>query len=370
MDRINRLDVFYHDRIVGTMALHKGRLGAFEYNDEWLIDGFSISPFSLPLEKRVFIPDVDPFEGLFGVFSDSLPDGWGRLLVDRLMRREGMDPNELACLDRLAIVGDSGMGALTYRPHVNIGSPSENQSLDEVAEMCRHILGSQECENLDYLFEKGGSSGGARPKINAEVDGEEWIIKFPSTYDSQDIGKQEYEYALCAKKCGIEMEEVRLFPSVKTPGYFGTRRFDRNGMRPHMVSAAGLLETSHRIPNLDYDLLMKLTLMLTDSMEECEKLYRRMCFNVFAHNRDDHAKNFTYIFLEEEKRWILSPAYDLTYSNSIGGEHATTINGNGRNPNREDLLAVGKKIGIRNNRAKQILSDVQECVMDQLQSWI
>ena len=83
MNRLNKLDVFYHDRPVGTMALYQNRLAAFEYTDEWITDGFSISPFSLPLEKRVFMPKIDPFEGLFGVFADSLPDGWGRLLVDQ-----------------------------------------------------------------------------------------------------------------------------------------------------------------------------------------------------------------------------------------------------------------------------------------------
>ena len=78
------------------------------------------------------------------------------------------------------------------------------------------------------------------------------------------------------------------------------------------LSAAAILETSHRIPNLDYDILMKLTLQLTKSMEECEKLYRLMCFNVFAHNRDDHSKNFSYIYRDREKGWIVSTAYDLT----------------------------------------------------------
>lgn len=87
MSKIERLHVFYHGRTVGTMMLYQKRLAAFEYDNTWLIDGFPISPFSLPLEKKVFLPKVDPFEGLFGVFADSLPDGWGRLLVDRLMRK-------------------------------------------------------------------------------------------------------------------------------------------------------------------------------------------------------------------------------------------------------------------------------------------
>ena len=137
-----------------------------------------------------------------------------------------------------------------------------------------------------------------------------------------------------------------------------------------MVSAAGLLETSHRIPNLDYDLLMRLTLQLTQSMEECEKLYRLMCFNVFAHNRDDHSKNFSYLYSEKESRWILSPAYDLTYSNSIGGEHATTVHGNGANPGLNDLLEVAKTIGISSIKAKRIAEEIKEKVTLQLGDYL
>ena len=374
MDRLNKLDVYYHDRKVGTMALYQNRLAAFAYSDEWLQEGFSISPFSLPLEKRVFVPKIDPFEGLFGVFADSLPDGWGRLLVDRLMRKNGLNPHTVGSLERLAIVGNTSMGALTYRPTIPLESVYNELTLDEIAKECERILQTDTSEKLDYLFAKGGSSGGARPKILPRIDNEDWIIKFPSSEDSKDVGRQEYDYALCAKECGIEMEEVRLFPSEKTQGYFGTKRFDRvaegeNG-KVHMISAAAILETSHRIPNLDYDILMKLTLQLTKSMEECEKLYRLMCFNVFAHNRDDHSKNFSYIYRDREKRWILSPAYDLTYSNSIGGEHATTVNGNGVDPGMEDLLSVAKKIGIGMAKAKKTAAKIQECVHERLRDYL
>ncbi len=374
MDRLNKLEVFYHDRPVGTMALYQNRLAAFEYNSDWLAEGFSVSPFSLPLEKKVFMPKIDPFEGLFGVFADSLPDGWGRFLVDRLMRKNGLDPQTIGNLERLAIVGSSGMGALTYRPVITMVKSRMEMSLDEIARECERILNTHVSENLDYLFAKGGFSGGARPKILTTVDEEGWIIKFPSSDDSKDIGQQEYDYALCARKCGLEMEEVRLFPSESTKGYFGTRRFDRTGKgesgKIHMVSAAGLLETSHRIPNLDYNILMKLTLQLTKSMEECEKLYRLMCFNVFAHNRDDHSKNFTYMYRESEKRWVISPVYDLTCSSSIGGEHATTVNGNGVNPGMEDILAVAKKIGLNTDKARKTATDIRECVFDSLRDYI
>lgn len=374
MHRLNKVDIFYHDRQVGTMALYENRLAVFEYDGEWLRDGFSISPFSLPLEKKVFVPKIDPFEGLFGVFADSLPDGWGRLLVDRLMRRNGLNPQTIGSLERLAIVGNSGMGELTYRPVILMENVQGDLSLDEIAGECSRILNTESSENLDYLFAKGGSSGGARPKILTKVGEEDWIIKFPSSDDSQNIGKQEYDYALCAQACGLNMEEVRLFPSNKTKGYFGTKRFDRRGKgeegKVHMVSAAGLLETSHRIPNLDYDILMKLTLQLTRSMEECEKLYRLMCFNVFAHNRDDHSKNFTYLYEEKAQRWILSPSYDLTYSNSLGGEHATTVNGNGVNPGMEDILAVAEKIGLNVAKSKKTASEIKECVYEMLGEYI
>lgn len=376
MKETKTLNVLYHGRKVGTMALYKGRFAAFEYDREWLSDGFSISPFSLPLEQRVFIPRAEPFDGIYGVFADSLPDGWGRLLVDRLMLKNHINPHNAGNLDRLAIVGSSGMGALTYEPEYCLTEETADMDFDKIAEECSRILKKDYSNNLDELFLLGGSSGGARPKILTTIDGEEWIVKFPSSEDNSDIGKQEYEYSLCAKECGITMMETRLFPSEKCAGYFGTKRYDRRKLasgetvRIHMLSVSAILETSHRIPNLDYDILMKLTLELTKDYSEVEKLYRLMCFNVFAHNRDDHSKNFTYLYDEGEERWLLSPAYDLTYSNSLGGEHATTIHGNGRSPGMADILEVANSIGINQRKAKTIAEQVYECVRKRLKSYL
>lgn len=372
----DKLYVMYHGRKVGTMALYQGRVAAFEYDREWLADGFSISPFSLPLEKKVFIPKADPFDGIFGVFADSLPDGWGRLLVDRLMLKNHIDPYETGNMDRLAIVGRSGMGALCYEPEYHFQTEQKQVTLDEIAQECRRVLYTEESEKLDELFRLGGSSGGARPKILTEIDGKDWIIKFPSSGDSDEIGRQEYEYSVCARECGIEMARTRLFPSESCAGYFGTERFDRRQRndgeteRIHMISAAALLETSHRIPNLDYEILMKLTMELTKDFGEIEKLYRLMCFNVFAHNRDDHSKNFAYLYDEREGRWRLSPAYDLTYSYSIGGEHATTVHGNGRNPGTGEILAVADQISMDRRRAKRIAEEIRECVEMRLGPYI
>lgn len=268
------------------------------------------------------------------------------------------------------------MGALCYEPDISLEQEQRVSDLDELAQKCREILNSDTVVNLDELFRLGGSSGGARPKILTKIKGEDWIIKFPSPADREDIGRQEYEYSVCARECGIEMTETRLFPSARCSGYFGTKRYDRRKLsdgtveRVHMLSVAAILETSHRIPNLDYEILMKLTLELTKSYEEIEKMFRLMCFNVFAHNRDDHSQNFTFLYKEEEDRWTLSPAYDLTYSNSLGGEHATTVHGNGRNPGIEDILEVAKTVGIDRKKARHTALQIQECVRQRLSKYL
>lgn len=361
MDNYKYLKVFYNDIIVGTLAKTPERVVAFEYDSDWLNNGFSISPFSLPLIKKVFIPKYEPFDGLFGVFNDSLPDGWGRLLVDRLFLKNKINPAEIDNLNRLAVVQESGMGALIYKPEHKFQTENDISDLDILAQECSKILESQNSDNLDELFCLGGSSGGARPKILTSVDNEDWIIKFPSSTDPKNIGEKEYQYSLCAKDSGINMTETKLFPSEICSGYFGIKRFDRkDGKKVHMVSVSGLLETSHRLPNLDYNLLMKLTLELTRNYEDIEQLFRLMCFNVFAYNRDDHSKNFSFLYDDNKKEWHLSPAYDLTYSSSFNGEHATTINGEGKNPNLDDILAVAKNIGLNEKSAKDIALDIQE----------
>jgi len=362
------LQVLYNGRLVGTLAMTANHKAAFQYSEEWLEHGFSISPFSLPLKNQVFVPNKDYFDGLFGVFTDSLPDNWGSLLLNRLLRANGQNPDKLTVLDRLAIVGTSGMGALTYYPEKEIQEKQGRSNLDELAEQCQKLLNTEYSDKLDELYRLGGTSGGARPKIMTTIDGEEWIIKFPAHVDGRNAGKMEYDYSYCAKQCGITMSETRLFPSDKCEGYFGTKRFDRvidNGTqkRIHMLTAAALLELDFEQPSLDYHSLMKLTKILTrDYLEDVNNMFRRMCFNVFAHNRDDHSKNFTYLYHEAENRWRLSPAYDLTYSNTYYGEHTTTVDGNGRNPGEKEILAVGVAAGMDRTECKRIMNQIKDCV--------
>ena len=377
MNKIKSLQVFYNEKKVGTLALMKNNIVAFEYDSNWITNGFSISSFSLPLKKQVFIPRIDPFDGLYGVFSDSLPDGWGRLLVDRMLNSQNINPREISQIDRLAIVGETGMGALSYKPEYNLLEDKDYQEdYDNLALSCKKILNTEHSADLDNLFRLGGSSGGARPKILTKIDNEDWIIKFPSSLDDNNIGELEYLYSVCAKKCKIDIPETKLFPSKISSGYFGIKRFDRKKLstgairKLHMISVSGLLETSHRIPNLDYNDLMQLTLNLTKSFEEVEKLFRLMCFNVFSHNRDDHSKNFSFIYNEDLNKWELSPAYDLTYSYSINGEHATTINGNGVNPSLNDILKVAEKIGLDKKKAEKIAIEIRETVRKDLEIFL
>ena len=377
MNKIKSLQVFYNEKKVGTLALMKNNIVAFEYDSNWITNGFSISPFSLPLKKQVFIPRIDPFDGLYGVFSDSLPDGWGRLLVDRMLNSQNINPREISQIDRLAIVGETGMGALSYKPEYNLLEDKDyKEDYDNLALSCKKILNTEHSADLDKLFKLGGSSGGARPKILTKIDNEDWIIKFPSSLDDSNIGKLEYLYSVCAKKCKIDIPETKLFPSKISSGYLGIKRFDRKKLstgairKLHMISVSGLLETSHRIPNLDYNDLMQLTLNLTKSFEEVEKLFRLMCFNVFSHNRDDHSKNFSFIYNEDLNKWELSPAYDLTYSYSINGEHATTINGNGVNPGLNDILKVAEKIGLDKKKAEKIAIEIRETVRKDLEIFL
>ena len=376
MKQNKALQVLFDNRVVGTLALAANHKVVFQYDDSWLEQGFSISPFSLPLENQVFVPTKDYFDGLFGVFADSLPDHWGRLLLKRLLLAHEQNPDKLTVIDRLAIVGKSGMGALTYYPEQSFSEENDNTDLDELAFQCQKILHTEYSDKLDELYRLGGTSGGARPKIMTTINDEDWIIKFSAHVDGENAGKMEYDYSCCARKCGITMSETKLFPSEVCEGYFGIKRFDRisdisGTKRVHMLTAAALLELDFEQPSLDYHSLMKLTKIITrDNKDDVENMFRRMCFNVFAHNRDDHSKNFTYLYDESADSWRLSPAYDLTYSNTYYGEHTTTVDGNGRNPGKKELLAVGTMAGMKKELCMDIITEIKSCIIGMLEMYL
>lgn len=365
---------------VGRLAMRERQI-YFEYDGTFLRHGLEISPFHLPLKAGLFRFDRALFEGLPGVFNDSLPDGWGRLLFDRFARSRGVLPADITPLERLAHVGLHGMGALIYEPEQNAHETNDAISLDSLAEQARAVLDGTANDVLQELLALNGSSAGARPKALIGLDAtrqhivhgvqdlpahyEHWLVKFSNNQDGADAGAIEYVYALMAKEAGISMPEVHLFPATRGAGYFATKRFDREGeKRLHTHTACGLLHTDFRTPALDYEELLALSGRLTRDIREVEKMYRLAVFNVLAHNRDDHAKNFSFL-MNAGGQWHLSPAYDLNFSSGPGGEQSTTVMGEGRNPGIDHLLALGGTADI----AKTRLHEIIEQTLSALSRW-
>lgn len=343
---------------MGRLAL-KDRKIFFEYSQHFLDLGLELSPFKLPLKPGIMLCEDAVFDGIFGVFNDSLPDGWGRLLLDRKLMKMGMHPRELTPLDRLQFVGNHGMGALCYEPEIeNHTSEKNSKKLDTIAHECFTFQEQDDDRFIDDLLVMNGSSAGARPKIIQN----NWIIKFRSSLDPKDVGSIEYAYHLMAIAAGLDVPEAKLFSSKTCSGYFGVKRFDRiESKRLHMHSLSGLLHADYRIPSLDYETLMKATLTLTNDAREGEKQFRNAVFNVLAHNRDDHAKNFSFL-MDSDGTWRISPAYDLTFSSGPAGEHCTTIMGEGKNPNISHLLKLAEISSIKPKKAAEIIDQVKNAI--------
>ncbi|HLB56594.1 MAG TPA: type II toxin-antitoxin system HipA family toxin [Coxiellaceae bacterium] len=364
---------------VGRLAIRNHQI-YFEYDLSFLKNALPISPLKLPVEPGLKIADRNLFEGLPGLFYDSLPDGWGRLLLDRLLRQQNILPNILTPLDRLAHVGTTGMGALIYEPDLHDKIKIKKMNLDYLALHSQKILDGEADNILQTLLALNGSSAGARPKIMIGVDRDKknivygahalpkkympWMVKFPNIIDGHDAGAIEYIYSLMAREAGLTMTDTHLF-STKKSAYFATKRFDRDHQkRIHVHTAAGLLHVDFRTPSLDYQDLLSLTEVLTRDHREVEKMYRQAVFNVLSHNRDDHAKNFSFL-MNEQGEWILSPAYDLTFSSGLGGEQSTTVFGKGKNI----ILADLKKLGLQIKLDNKIIQNIIAQTKDALSQW-
>ncbi len=360
---------------LGTLA-QKDRKIYFEYDKEFLKTGIEISPYKLPLKAGLHICDNDTFEGIWGVFNDSLPDGWGRHLMDRHLIRLGINSASLTPLDRLTYMGSHAMGALSYEPEIEMDSSGLHEIvLDDLARSSHDILEGSSEELIDELLVLNGSSAGARPKILVQLSEDKkeiiharqalksgfshWMVKFASSLDSREIGAVEYAYSLMAKDAKLELPRTALIEGKKGR-YFACERFDRIGdKRVHIHSVAGLVHSDFRYPLLDYHDILSLCLHLTKNIQEVEKVFRLACFNLFTHNRDDHAKNFSFL-MDEKGVWQFSPVYDITFSSGPGGEHSTIYLGEGKNPTKEHLLALAKKHQLKHG--EKIVQEVYEAV--------
>lgn len=361
INNYKKVKVIYNGRIVGYLAEVDEKI-AFQYDSEWLTNGFSISSFSLPLSDKVYISNSPYFNGLFGVFADSLPDGWGELLLIRMLNKNGINPNKISPITKLTLVNNTGLGGLTYLPCQNNEKTAVNIDLDRISLEAQKILNNESnLTDFDEVYKLGGASGGARPKAHIAIDNSDWIVKFPCHYDPQNIGEQEYMANSIGRKCGIKVPDFKLLDSKICSGYFATKRFDRiKEKRVHTISLSSLLETTHRIPSLDYKHLFQVIQSICVDKADLYEAFRRMCFNVLYANKDDHGKNFSFIYDDKLNGYRLSPAYDLT-SLPQKAEHEMTVNGNGK-PTREDIFVLAKSIGLKNNICQDIYNSIKNII--------
>ena len=357
--QVNKITVFHNRDLVGTLQMTPdGRSCAFEYSREWLSSGFALSPFELPLTSDMIFSEPDKFDRGFAVFEDSIPDGSGLYLIDRMLRKSGFQLRNLNPLQRLAIVGSSGMGALRYEPAVSLDSIKAGVSIEELDDIQRkalEILSEKGEGDESLLYYNSANSGGARPKVvMADLDGSHWLVKFRHTYDSAEIGKEEYLYMSTAAKCGINIPRIRLLKDR----YFAIERFDiEDGRGVHVVTAAALLKSDFRNQGADYTNLLALTGYLTQDPHQVEEMYRRMVFNLVCDNKDDHTKNFSFIC--RKGVWSLAPAYDITYSpEGSNGQHATSLFYDG-NPAKDLVIKAGTRIRIPKATCEAIIDKVE-----------
>ena len=387
---ITRLHVFYcgwgQRWLAGELALVGGRM-LFEYSREAMERGLEFSPLQAPLPRAGAAPAAFAgpahFHGLPGFLADALPDGWGMLLMDRALRRQGREPRSISTLERLAMVGESAMGAWAFEPAEPLVAPMPaGISLAALARDVQAVLQGEDTTpeaQLQRLLLVGGSPQGARPKAllrwhggrftadapGVDAAGDAWLVKFPAQGEHREVCAMETLYARLARAGGMDMPEPRHFALSGGHAAFGVRRFDRVRLtggdsdsgaevRVPMLSLAAALHADYRLPALDYSTVLLATARLTGDYRETLKAFGRCVFNVLTHNRDDHAKNFAYL-MDAQGRWRLSPAFDMSFSYGPGGEHCTSVAGEGRTPGRRHLLQVAREGGIKPKDAERTI---------------
>ncbi len=379
------LEVWFHG-FFGEPACRLGRLQSssdgligFEYDANFIAHAWEVSPIKLPLGAGLRTTAREPLEGLFGLFDDSLPDSWGRLLMDRVFREAGIRPDAVTPLDRLAFLGNRTMGALTYHPATNLPWPDRSAvDLSKLASAAIKVIEGDAEELLPELVRAGGSPGGARPKFLVGYDPktkalntgpaenlppgyEPWMVKIPARANGLESGLVESAYAAMAQEAGLNVMPFRLF-ETKTGVFFGTKRFDRKGtQRVHVHTLAGLLGIHPSNFSVGYRDFLGVTQWLTRDQRVVRMAFRQMAFNVLARNRDDHAKNFSFL-INERGQWELAPAYDLTFAEGPWGQHSLAFEIAGGQPTADALVAVGTTCGLDTADCRKILKEVAESV--------
>lgn len=329
----------------------------FEYTVEALSQKLELSPLHLPLSPNTYDSFPSFQERLPGIVADALPDGWGRLLMDRLFRKIDLNPVQVGVLERLSYIGNTAMGALSFKPEVELKNNDDiNISLKKLASESQAILEGETSELLAELVVVGGSPQGARPKAliyrckNTEKtsttffsESVPWLVKFPSRSEHQEVCAVEYVYSICARKCGIDIPETDYFDLGDNLTAFGVKRFDREGdIRIPIHSLAGYIQSDFRIPSCDYETYLRATGHITQgNITEVQKAFERSVFNIVFNNRDDHVKNLAFM-LNKDRQWQLSPVFDLTFNEGPAGYHQMSVMGEAWLVTKQHLIKLGQ----------------------------
>lgn len=382
---------------VGALSAFRGGFG-FQYSPLWKKSGSELSPLLMPLSSTTTVnafPRLNPetFYGLPPMIADALPDRFGNSLIDAWLASQGIDRRDITPLDRLAYLGDRGMGALEFVPDRAPRTPQPTVvDLTLLMQAARSVVvGSLadergSLEALEQIISVGTSAGGARAKavvnINEDTheirpghdvpaDGERsWVLKFDGVGVDRQLGQSEkytrieYAYSLMARAAGIRMPDTRLLHE-NGRSHFLAERFDREaGQRIHMQSLCGIdaVDFNLRRTN-DYGQLFTAMTSLGLGDDDRNQVFTRMAFNVAAANHDDHSKNHSFL-LRQGGTWELAPGYDITYARDADNvwlkEHLMGVNGRFSDIGRSDLLNVADRFAVPS--AKLALIRVSEAV--------
>lgn len=376
-----RVSLDFHDGRpqvdVGTLAWDDAERRAYvEWSDEVRESNLKLSPFLVRDWSRLHTTnDTAAFHGLPAVFGDSVPDGWGRLLMDRdLLSRDDRLPRPMA---HLAMVGHHGMGALCYEPADETARRVSDLSLDYFARTADD-LEQVDHDELAGLRAVSGGSQGARPKFVALLDEKTgryhdhrsgWrsglrhvLVKRAARDDLPSAVPIEAAYAQVARAAGISMENAESVQSDEDERFFQTDRFDRSGARRlHMQSAAALTDQNFRAGSLTYESLFQISRSLHGDDRDAEQLLRRLTFNIAAVNQDDHAKNHAYL-MTRNGSWALSPAFDITYARSQSGHHAMGLSTDDMDMRPQAIVNLAGRYGIEESRTREIVREVSDVV--------
>jgi len=393
---------------IGAVSLDEtGGVAAFQYDPHFLKSGIEVAPLMMPLSSRIYrFPELPPasFHGLPGLLADALPDRFGNTLIDAWLATQGRTPESFDAVERLCYMGTRGTGALEFAPAVGPDARASRKiEIDALVALASEVLnrranlhhsfaeGKGE-ESLRDILRVGTSAGGARAKaviawnpttnevrsgqVKAEPGFEYWILKFDGVTGNRDrelddpkgYGAIEYAYYRMARIAGITMMRCRLFEEGGRR-HFMTRRFDRlaGGEKLHLQSLASLAHYDFNAAGAhSYEQAFQVIRRLGLGVEAVEEQFRRMVFNVVARNQDDHVKNIAFL-MDKQGRWMLSPAFDLTYSYNPSGawtsRHQMSLNGKRDNFTLEDLRICARTALMKRGRAEAIFEEVRSAVL-------